>query len=102
MKSTNFKAIGLAVTLGVVLSACGTTEGGNRMLGTTMTDKSFGSAVREARMRQTIDMNAGSKHADNTGGDAGTAALAVKRYQDSFKNPQPTLKVLGIGSNDKQ
>jgi len=89
------------VTLAIVLSAstlgaCGTS--GNTVVGPSATDKAFGNSVREARLRQTIDMNAGSKHAA-TGSDAQSGTLAVKRYQDSYKRPvkKPSFKVLGIG-----
>lgn len=82
-----------------VLGACGSTSG-NHMLGNTATDRTFGNSVREARLRQTIDMEAGSKHAV-TGSDAQTGTLAVKRYHDSYKRPakQQSFKVLGIGDN---
>jgi hypothetical protein len=88
-------------TLAIVLSASALgacSSSGNNILGATATDRQFGNSVREARLRQTIDMNAGSKHAD-TGSDAQSGTLAVKRYHDSFKRPvrQPSFKVLGIG-----
>ncbi len=93
------------ITLALVLSAatlgaCSSTGSGNAMLGATSTDREFGSAVREARLRQTIDMEAGSKH-EATGSDARSGDLAVKRYHKSYERPvkQPTFRVLGIGDN---
>jgi type IV pilus biogenesis protein CpaD/CtpE len=98
MKSP-IKTVVLAASL-AVLAACGTTSTdhqGNEVFGATMTDKTFGNSVREARIRQTIDLNAGSKHAATVGTDAKSADAAMQRYYKSFKEPEPTFKVLGIG-----
>ena len=87
----------LAMVLSVsALGACGTS--GNSVVGPSATDRTFGNSVREARLRQTIDLNAGSKHTE-TGSDAQAGTLAVKRYHDSYKRPatQPSFRVLGIG-----
>lgn len=92
------KAIVITIATATVLSACGST-GGNQMLGTTMTDKTFGQSVRLGMARQIIDRDAGSKH-KNVKGDAGSAQLAVEGYERSFKAPESTFKVLGIGERE--
>ncbi|MGC1443604.1 MAG: hypothetical protein WA888_23590, partial [Burkholderiaceae bacterium] len=95
MKSP-IQTVALALSV-VVLSACGTTMSneGNQLFGDSLTDKHFGSSVREAKLRQTIDMNAGSKHAATVGTDAKSADAAMQRYYKSFEKPTPTFQVLG-------
>lgn len=91
--------VALAASL-ALLAACGSTptnHEGNEVFGATMTDKKFGDSVREARLRQTIDLEAGNKHAATVGTDAKSADAAMKRYYKSFEKPEPTFKILGIG-----
>lgn len=60
-------------------------------------DARFGDAVRQARLAQTIDPNAGAKHGQALGIDATSAMEAQKRYHDSFKAPPPVVNVINIG-----
>lgn len=60
-------------------------------------DMRFGEAVRTARLAMTIDPNAAAR-GDAAGGLDGRAAReAIKRYQDSFKEPPPVTNVINIG-----
>jgi hypothetical protein len=60
-------------------------------------DAQMGAAVRAARLAMTIDPAAGSRPDDVTGIDGRAAKEAVKRYQDSFKEPPPVVNVINIG-----
>lgn len=60
-------------------------------------DARFGDAVRQARLAQTIDPNAGARHGQALGIDGAAAAEAQKRYHDSFKAPPPVVNVINIG-----
>jgi hypothetical protein len=60
-------------------------------------DARFGEAVREARVRQTIDPQ-GSRNTNPVAGIDGAAAQnAMAEYHKSFQEPAPTFNVLGIG-----
>jgi hypothetical protein len=65
--------------------------------GTPHYDVRFGEAVRTARLAMTIDPNAGAKADEARGIDGRAAKEAVKRYQDSFKEPPPVINVINIG-----
>ena len=80
----------------LVLAACGTP--GNNPYGASRTDQDFGHSVREARARQTIDVDACSKHAGHAGTDAQSAVLSMERYRETQKTPPPTFNVLEIGT----
>ncbi len=61
-------------------------------------DARFGDAVREARLRMTLNPNAGrNPDAVIQGTDGRSAAEAYGRYQDSFKAPPPVVNVINIG-----
>jgi len=60
-------------------------------------DTQMGAAVRAARLAMTIDPAAGSRPDEVTGIDGRAAKEAVKRYQDSFKEPPPVVNVINIG-----
>jgi hypothetical protein len=60
-------------------------------------DAQMGAAVRNARLAMTIDPAAGSRPDDGKGIDGRAAKEAVKRYQDSFKEPPPVVNVINIG-----
>lgn len=60
-------------------------------------DLRFGEAVRQARLRMTLDPNAGSNPDPVTGVDGIAAHEALVRYQDSFKSPPPVVNVINIG-----
>lgn len=99
MINRNNRAMALAATLALVAmtSACGTPGNGKTAYGSSLTDAAFGDSVRQARLRQTIDVDAGSKHGDTVAGDAGSAVRALQQYDKSFEQPRPTMNVLGIG-----
>ena len=72
------------------LSGCATSA--------SSTDAAFGESVRQARAVQTVDPDARSKAGDpSVGVDARVSRSAVDLYQESFKTPQRTFDVLGIG-----
>ena len=60
-------------------------------------DAQMGTALREARLAMTIDPAAGNRPDDGKGIDGRAANEAVKRYQDSFKEPPPVVNVVNIG-----
>lgn len=60
-------------------------------------DTVFGDAVKDARMAMTIDPAAGSRGGEVRGIDGRAAKEAIKRYQDSFKEPPPVTNVINIG-----
>lgn len=98
MKRIQTRAItGMAtVMLAVLTTACSTPGNGETAYAPSMSDASFGNAVRQAAIRQTVDPDAGSKYG-NVPGDAGSAVHAVDQYNKSFETPRPAMNVLGIG-----
>jgi hypothetical protein len=64
---------------------------------TPVYDARFGDAVRQARMAQVINPNAGSNPDQALGIGTQAAIEAQKRYQDSFKAPPPVTNVINIG-----
>ena len=61
-------------------------------------DARFGNAVREARLRMTLNPNAAST--DPVVGMDGPAAREVQgRYQETFKTPPPVVNVINIGGS---
>lgn len=73
-----------------LLAACSTTVTPNY-------DAKFGSAVREARLKMTIDPDAGKKPDLVVGMDGTAARETVIRYHESFKTPPPVVNVINIG-----
>ena len=80
-------AIALLLSL---LTACSTTVTPNY-------DAKFGSAVREAKLKMTINPDAGKKPDLVVGVDGIAARETIIRYQDSFKTPPPVINVINIG-----
>lgn len=78
------------VIVGILLAGCASTT-------TPQYDAKFGDAVREAKLKMTINPNAGLS-ADNSAGMDGKAAKeAVGHYQGTFKTPPPAANVINIG-----
>jgi hypothetical protein len=60
-------------------------------------DQRFGDAVRVARLKMTLNPDAG-KNPDPVAGIDGTAAHeSVTRYEGTFKEPPPVTNVINIG-----
>lgn len=64
---------------------------------TPIYDAKFGDAVREARLRMTMNPDAGNSEDIVVGMDGKSAKEAVTRYQNSFKEPPPVTNVINIG-----
>jgi hypothetical protein len=62
-------------------------------------DLRFGEAVREARLRMTINPNAGANPDPIAGMDGRSSHETILRYQDSFKSPPPVVNVINIGGS---
>ena len=62
-------------------------------------DAKFGNAVREARLRMTINPDAGNNPDPVAGLDGKAAQEGVSRYQGSFKVPPPVVNVINIGGS---
>lgn len=60
-------------------------------------DTKFGDAVREARLKMTIDPNAGKVPDAVAGMDGVAAKNTLIRYQDSYKEPPPVVPTINIG-----
>ncbi len=65
---------------------------------TSRTRDAFGTSVRQAQFRQTIDPAAASRAPTHSGLDGAAAVSAWRRYQESFTAPPPSFEVLGIGA----
>ena len=62
-------------------------------------DAKFGDAVREARLKMTINPEAG-KNPDQVAGIDGVAGKnTIILYQDTFKEPPPVVPVINIGGS---
>jgi hypothetical protein len=73
----------------VLLAACSTT--------TPDYDQRFGDAVRQARMRQTLNPTASANPDPVMGLDGKAAQEGIHLYHDSFKVPPPVVNVINIG-----
>ncbi len=73
-----------------LLAACSTTVTPNY-------DVTFGSTVREARLKMTIEPDAGKKPDLVVGIDGTAARETVIRYHETFKTPPPVVNVINIG-----
>jgi hypothetical protein len=62
-------------------------------------DTRFGDAVRESRLRMTVNPNAGANPDPVAGMDGRSAREAIGRYQDSFKSPPSVVNVINIGGS---
>lgn len=87
----------MALVLASALCGCSNFDG-ERGGFSSRTRDSFGEALREARVRQTLDPAASLREAPPEGIDAQAAVSAWRRYQGSFREPPPAFEVLGIGS----
>ena len=85
-------ALLLPAVLPAVLAGCAASQSV-----TPNYDMRFGDAVREARMRMTMNPNAGRNPDPVAGMDGRAAQEAFGRYQDSFKAPPPVVNVINIG-----
>jgi hypothetical protein len=74
----------------VLLAACSTTM-------TPEYDQRFGDAVRQARMRQTLNPTASANTDPVMGLDGKAAQDGMNLYHDSFKAPPPVVNVINIG-----
>jgi hypothetical protein len=77
----------------LVLSAC--TE--PRIGGNTLTDQTFGDAVRAAQAQQTLNPKASQNLMVPQGMDGHAAKSTVDRYEKSFELPPPPVNVYTIG-----
>jgi hypothetical protein len=73
------------------LAACSTT--------TPDYDGKFGNAVREAKLKMTINPDAGKNPDQAAGMDGKAANDAIIRYQNTFKLPPPTANITNIGGS---
>jgi hypothetical protein len=74
----------------VLLAACSTTL-------TPDYDQRFGDAVRQARMRQTLNPTASANPDPVLGLDGKAAQEGIHLYHESFKVPPPVVNVINIG-----
>ncbi|SFB33360.1 hypothetical protein SAMN04515620_14427 [Collimonas sp. OK607] len=80
----------LAIALLLVLTAgCSTM--------TPNYDTKFGDAVREAKLKMTINPDAGRNPDQVAGMDGKAAREAIILYQDTFRSPPPAVNVINIG-----
>ncbi|HEY6095280.1 MAG TPA: hypothetical protein VIU93_10055 [Gallionellaceae bacterium] len=83
------KTLAIALLL-CLLAACSTTPD---------YDGKFGDAVREARLKMTINPDAGRNPDLAMGLDGKAAQNATVRYQATFKTPPPAINVTNIGGS---
>lgn len=80
----------LAITLPLfLLAACSTA--------TPNYDMKFGDAVREAKLKMTINPDAGKNPDQVAGMDGKAVRESIILYQDTFKKPPPAVNVINIG-----
>ena len=80
----------LSITLPLLLLvACSTT--------TPNYDKKFGDAVREAKLKMTLNPDAGKTPDQVAGMDGKAARESIILYQKSFTKPPPAVNVINIG-----
>lgn len=60
-------------------------------------DAKFGDAVRDARLKMTINPDAGKIPDQVAGMDGKAATNTIIRYQDTFKEPPSVVNVINIG-----
>lgn len=60
-------------------------------------DAKFGDAVREAKLKMTINPDAGKNPDQVTGMDGKAGRDTIILYQDTFKAPPPVVNVINIG-----
>ena len=82
----------LVPIVAVILAGCASSP-------TPQYDMQFGDAVRQARMRQTLNPTASAAPVQPLGLDGKVAEEAMKLYRDSFKAPPPVVNVINIGGS---
>ena len=60
-------------------------------------DAKFGDAVREAKLKMTINPDAGKNPDQVAGMDGKAGRETIILYQDTFKAPPPAVNVINIG-----
>jgi hypothetical protein len=83
-------SIAIAGLAAVLLAGCASSPTPNY-------DARFGDAVRQARLRMTLNPDAGATGPVASGIDGRAAREAVIQYQDTFKTPPPVVNVINIG-----
>jgi hypothetical protein len=84
-----YRLVPLAV---ILLAGCASTV-------TPQYDMQFGEAVRQARLRQTLNPAASAAPAQPLGLDGKVAEEAMNLYRNSFKAPPPVVNVINIGGS---
>jgi hypothetical protein len=71
-----------------------------RIGGNSLTDQTFGNAVRAAQAQQTLNPEASRNSAAPQGMDGPAAKATIDRYQKSFETPSAPVNVytIGVGS----
>jgi hypothetical protein len=85
-------ATALLPLLLTVLAGCATSVTPNY-------DAKFGDAVREAKLKMTINPDAGNNPDQATGMDGKSAREAIANYQLTYKSPPPAVNVINIGGS---
>lgn len=62
-------------------------------------DAKFGDAVREAKLKMTMNRDAGNNPDQAIGMDGKSAREAMILYQETYKTPPPTVNVINIGGS---
>ena len=62
-------------------------------------DAKFGDAVREAKLKMTINPGAGRNPDQVVGMDGKAGRDTIILYQDTFKTPPPVVNVINIGGS---
>lgn len=62
-------------------------------------DTRFGDTVRQAKLKMTINPNAGRNLDEAAGMDGIATRNGIIVYQDTFKTPPPVVNVINIGGN---
>ena len=88
-----------AITVPLRLCLCAGLLGGCATSVTPNYDLKFGDALREAKLKMTINPDAGKNPDMALGLHGGAAKETVVRYQNSFKAPPPVSNVINIGGS---
>lgn len=62
-------------------------------------DAKFGDAVREAKLKMTINPDAGNNPDQAIGMDGKAAREAITNYQNTYKSPPAAVNVINIGGS---
>jgi hypothetical protein len=80
----------LAIAAALLAAGCANTPTPNY-------DLRFGQAVREAKLKQTLNPAAGANPDQALGLDGRAAREGLVLYHDTFKKPPPVVNVINIG-----